>query len=187
MRNWNYKQGNKRCRECYCFLSKKNWHKRQQQRGDLLCHDCYKAWLKDYHESNKETRLEKQRKYRRENNKHVNQLVRESRKGNPKVKLARSVYRLVLYEFGRRNLDGVWKYLPYTSPQLWEYLEATIPAGYTIQDWIDGTLQLDHIKERKDFTFNKPTDQGFQDCWAMSNLRLLPKHINAARPNKVKA
>jgi len=80
---------------------------------------------------------------------------------------------------GRRWEDLV----PYTLDDLIRRLKETIPKGYTWEDI--GNLHIDHIIPRTVFNFEKPEDEDFQRCWALSNLRLLPSSENQSKGNKL--
>lgn len=72
-----------------------------------------------------------------------------------------------------------WKsILGYTIVDLKEKLISTIPEGYTWQDYLEGILELDHIKPIGAFNYKKNTDKEFKISWGLKNLRLLPKKIN---------
>ena len=80
---------------------------------------------------------------------------------------------------GRRWEDLV----PYTLDDLIRRLKETIPKGYTWEDI--GNLHIDHIIPRTVFNFEKPEDEDFQRCWALSNLRLLPSSENQSKINRL--
>ena len=69
----------------------------------------------------------------------------------------------------------------YTVEQLIDHLKQTVPAGYTWDDYLKGTLELDHIVPVNSFDFKSVRDQAFARCWAMSNLRLLTREENLKR------
>ncbi len=43
---------------------------------------------------------------------------------------------------------------------------------------MNGALHIDHIIPIRAFTFNKPEDKEFKQCWSLWNLRLLTKEKN---------
>ena len=67
------------------------------------------------------------------------------------------------------------------EPKLIDHLKQTVPAGYTWDDYLKGTLELDHIVPVNSFDFKSVRDQAFARCWAMSNLRLLTREENLKR------
>lgn len=73
----------------------------------------------------------------------------------------------------------------YTYKQLKKHLQKTIPSGYSWADFINGKLHIDHIIPISEFEFDKPEDLQFKKCWALRNLRLLPKIENMKKHNKL--
>ena len=69
----------------------------------------------------------------------------------------------------------------YTCNALIEHLKKTMPKGYYWKDYMDATLEIDHIIPISAHNYTKSTHVGFKRCWALKNLRLLP-----ARENKIK-
>lgn len=79
-----------------------------------------------------------------------------------------------------------WQSLvPYNYRQLKKHLEFTMPISYNWQDFLNGKLHIDHIIPISEFNFDKPKDLQFQQCWALSNLRLLPKKENLKKGAKL--
>lgn len=103
------------------------------------------------------------------------------------------------YQLNHRMSVGIWRTLkrgekngrtwlglvPYTHKKLKKRLESTMPFGYTWQDFLDGKLHIDHIISISEFKFEKPEDLGFKRCWALSNLRLIPKIKNLIKKNRL--
>ena len=73
----------------------------------------------------------------------------------------------------------------YTLTDLIKRLKKTMPKGYTMQDIFNGKLEIDHIIPKSFFNYNKPEEINFQKCWALENLRLLPKRKNRTKYNKL--
>lgn len=67
-------------------------------------------------------------------------------------------------------------FMGYTRAIAWEHLQKTLPNGYTMQDFLEGTLQLDHIIPQS--AFNKMDNKEKQDCYNLRNLRLILKREN---------
>lgn len=88
----------------------------------------------------------------------------------------------------RRSLKGSkngshWESLVgYTLKDLIRRLKATLPNGFTWDDYVNGAnLHIDHIIPVSVFNFNSVDDIDFGRCWALSNLRLLIARENASK------
>jgi len=78
-----------------------------------------------------------------------------------------------------RHKENHWKLLlGYTLKELKERLISTIPNCCTWQDYINGELELDHIRPVRFFKYTNKNDAEFKVSWGLKNLRLLPKKIN---------
>lgn len=86
---------------------------------------------------------------------------------------------------GNKNGRSWLNLVPYTLKQLKKRLQSIIPLGYTWQDFLNGLLHIDHIRPISSFNFSKPEDIEFQQCWALNNLRLLPKRENLKKGAKL--
>lgn len=73
----------------------------------------------------------------------------------------------------------------YTKDQLIQRLKATVPEGFTWQDYLDGKLHLDHIVPVTAFNVTSPDDIDFRRCWDLSNLQLLPVSDNCSKGAKL--
>ena len=145
---------------------------------------------KKWYEKNKEKRLKRIREYHKENKEKVyekyfkpyhNKYQKERCKIDPKFKLDRKMLHAIsrtLKNVKNPN-EEIWiNLLGYKMTDLRAYLKTKIPEGYTWQDYLDGKLELDHIIPRYLFDYTSIHDSSFKKCWAMKNLRLLPKEKN---------
>lgn len=64
------------------------------------------------------------------------------------------------------------------------HLCKTIPLGYKWEDYINGNLQIDHIKPHSLFEYSSTNDEQFKECWSLDNLQLLTKEDNIKKQNK---
>jgi len=71
--------------------------------------------------------------------------------------------------------------LGYTYGELEAHLLATMPAGYTWQDFREGKLEIDHIRELWRFNYSTEDCDEFRAAWALSNLQLLTKEAHALK------
>ena len=73
--------------------------------------------------------------------------------------------------------------VPYTLDDLIKHLKSTLPDGYTWDD-LD-KLHIDHKIPIAVFNYEKPEDDDFQRCWALSNLQLLPALENMRKNDNI--
>ncbi len=73
----------------------------------------------------------------------------------------------------------------YTAEQVLERLLSTMPEGYSWDDFQSGALHIDHIHPISRFDFSSYEDEQFRQCWALSNLQLLPAHDNMSKWNRL--
>lgn len=88
---------------------------------------------------------------------------------------------------GQKNRRSWETLVGYTLADLEARLRQTIPLGYTWEDFLSAELEIDHNRPVASFSFTSAEDAEFRECWALSNLQLLPKlennRKNAAWPN----
>lgn len=75
--------------------------------------------------------------------------------------------------------------LGYTVEQAYDRLMGTMPTGCTWADFESGALHIDHIRPVSKFTFSSYSDPEFKECWALSNLQLLPAFDNMSKWNRL--
>jgi len=113
-----------------------------------------------------------------------NKRIREYRKKSVKNLLTDRIRHLINYSLRRRKVKKAGhleEILGYSIEQLKERLNKTMPGVYNWSDFLEGRLDIDHIKAIKDFNYNSQDDPEFKDCWALNNLRLLTIHKNRSR------
>lgn len=130
-------------------------------------------WSYQSNERNREVYNRYHKKYRSESTKNIlNDRMRHS----------------INYTLRRSNIKRQgknWKsFVSFTVEELENRLKQTIPEGYTWNDFLEGELDIDHIKPIVLFNFNSPEDKEFQECWELNNLRLLTIHHNRGRKIK---
>ena len=167
-------------------------------------HDAYSsAWSK----ANKSRRNMHSAKWRSKNRERVRDAKRLWRQNNPygvahhrlddpdtrRKALRRMVnarmkcrMRDVLIGGGLSKGGKSWlDFVSYSVEDLIKRLKKTMPVGYTWDDFVSGSLHLDHIVPVSAFNFTSPTDIDFQRCWDLKNLQLLPAAENLSKSNKL--
>lgn len=66
--------------------------------------------------------------------------------------------------------------LGYTLDDLLQHFQRMLPKGYTMQDFHNGKLHIDHIVPKS--TFDLPDENELRAAWALPNLRPLPARDN---------
>ena len=120
----------------------------------------------------------------KKNRKAFNKRQREYRK-RPKNIVSDRLRHSVNYSLRRMNIPRDGKSLKemvnYSIEDLTKRLKETIQEGYSWQDFLDGKLDIDHIKPIKNFNYNTYSDIEFKECWVLDNLRLLTISDNRSR------
>ena len=123
---------------------------------------------KDYKEKNRDRYREYYRKYRKyifyKINKNVSRNINHSLKGN-------------------KNSNHWENIVGYTINELIEHLEEI--SDFTIQDYIEKDLHLDHIIPISVYNFNSFEDEEFKKCWNYRNLRIIPAKENLRKSNNL--
>ncbi len=108
--------------------------------------------------------------------------ARRRRAADPRRRAHEKMSRLVAKTLKRHRTSKQGRTWPslvgYTVVELESRLMATMPSGYSWSDYLNGALEIDHIIPASVFNFGSPDDIDFKRCWALSNLRLLPRAEN---------
>lgn len=139
---------------------------------------------KEYYENNKES----VKQYHNEYNK-------DRRQNDPTFRIRNTVSASINFYLKSNNSskDGAscLDYLPYSIQELKGHLEKQFEpwmtwdnyGRYDAENWNDNdpttwTWQIDHIIPQSKLLYTSMTDENFQKCWALSNLRPLPAKQN---------
>jgi len=156
-----------------------------------------KKWAKNNPEKEKESKRnwnknnpEYFQKWRENNREKINQRTniweKNRNKTDPKFNLGRRIKAAIQLSLkGNKNGRGWETLVGYTLNDLIKRLQDTMPKGYTWQDFLQGKLHVDHIIPIRAFTFNKPEDEEFKQCWSLWNLRLLPSKENILKKDSI--
>ena len=138
-------------------------------------------------ERNPDRHRENTRRWRSENLDYARTLSRinqETRRSTPWGRITNNMMALV--HRGARTGRGVSKYLQplgYSWADLRSYIEAKFTPSMCWENWGD-VWELDHIKPVSAFRYESLEDPLFRECWALSNLRPLPREENASKGAK---
>jgi len=149
-----------------------------------------KEYKKQYYQNNHNKILEKSKQYQKDN---INKVLEYQKKYksiknkiDSRFNLNNKIRRAINHSLKEGNKNSkYWKILGYVKSDLIKFLKSTIPKGYTWQDYLNGKLQVDHIKPKSIFNYSKIEHVDFKRCWALSNLRLLPAKENLIKGKKL--
>lgn len=108
-------------------------------------------------------------------------------KSNPKRRLNNRIQVTIhrCLKKGNKDTGLLRSLIGYNVKNLKERLIATMPNGYSWQDYIESRLQIDHILAILLWEYSLSSDREFKQCWALCNLQLLPARENAIKQAKV--
>jgi 5-methylcytosine-specific restriction endonuclease McrA len=102
------------------------------------------------------------------------------------LELRGRVHQSVTSSLKRSIRGGHWeKVVGYGLDALKRRLKNTIPEGYAWQDFLEGSLQIDHIIPGSAFNIEDTNSLDFKRSWSLSNLRLLPAEKNIKKGSKL--
>ena len=169
-------------------VSRKNKIYRLKNKG--RDRDRIKEYSKKYYQDHKEKCLEYSKQYYRKHKSECRIKQREYIKykieKNPKYSLNRRLSRAIYNALKSKKNGRHWENLVgYTLDNLIEHLKITMPKGYNWKDYINGSLQIDHIIPISVWNYSSAEHIDFKRCWALENLRLLSKEENRKKSNKL--
>jgi hypothetical protein len=154
------------------------------------------TYAKNYYQTNKIKLRAQAKKYRQDHKKERRQQQNIARRTNLNVKIHHNVSNLIRITIQRngfsKNNNSIIQYLGYSINELKQHLEGLFESWMTWQNWgkydpttwIDNDLttwtwQLDHIIPQSDLPYILMTDDNFQKCWKLSNLRPYSAKLNS--------
>src|ERR1700722_302773 len=187
-----------KCKQCYSEYNSKYYidnleyfdsHNREyweNNREELVIRN------KLYKLNNKDKVDETRKKYRDNNKIHLNEKRAERAKFLRKTdqifklkEIVSSTIRSALRKAGStKNGNSILDVLPYTIEQLKIYLESQFESWMSWENWgvydattwkdddtTTWTWQIDHIIPQANLPYESMSDENFQKCWALINLR----------------
>jgi hypothetical protein len=158
-----------------------------------------------YYQNNKEDVLIYQENYKIENKEKIKKKYNDKMLNDPNFKLRHlvsgSIIQTLKNNGGSKRGGSILDYLPYTIKTLKDHLEVLFSdprnlttdgkvwmnwrnwGRYEKRSWKEDDpttwkWQLDHIIPHSTFYYISMSDQAFQDCWALSNLRPYSAKLN---------
>jgi uncharacterized protein YxeA len=138
----------------------------------------------NYRQEQKEKAREAAGIYWRQNRSKVNEYQKKRHRTDPTYRLRRNL-RTGLRNALKHNKKAVrtMEVVGCTPKQLEAHLERTLPRGFTMQDFLDGKLHIDHIIPLA--VFDQSDMNQVRIAWNWQNLQLLPARINRLKHTKV--
>ena len=179
------------CPRCSNNLDSSKW----------LCKTCLPMYQHELYEKNKQQRADYGKVYRQLNKKSIarrdNAYKKNLRKTNPfyrlRKDLSRSIQRSLKSRGSSKNGRSIMHHLPYSFHELKSHIESQFEAWmswdnqgiYKLDKWDDNdpttwTWNIDHIIPQSDLPYTSMSDDNFQKCWALSNLRPLSSKQNVS-------
>ena len=195
LQNKNGKNGHcNMCRECtkayrqtdgYKAASRARGHK---DYTDPVKREAQKARMREYRK--RPEVIEMYARYKKEHEKEIGEKRRKWRKdhiftarerecrsmakwmSNPRNRFSNVMSRDIAKSLskGAKGRNHWEKLVPYTLDDLIKHIETLWEPGMNWSNHKKDGWHIDHIRPISAFSFDKPIDQGFRDCWALSNL-----------------
>lgn len=120
--------------------------------------------------------------------------LRNRRHRNTRARLRHHIYTRVAAQLNNANVSiprgcvtDLDKYFGYRISALRDHLEQDLQGReqISLKESFDRGYHLDHRYPLSRFNITSIECQAFRDCWAMSNLRMVPAAVNLAKGAKV--
>jgi hypothetical protein len=167
--------------------------------------ESFDEYHAQYRMDHKEKNKNYQKKYQQQNKIKLSayslNYVKNKLKENSNFKLRRNISKLIssyLKRYGfRKNGNSILDNLGYTIDELKQHLEKQFEPWmtwdnwgiYDLKTWDDNdsstwTWQIDHIIPQTKLAYTSMTDDNFQKCWTLENLRPLSSKQNLIKGNR---
>jgi len=149
--------------------------------------DKYSVANKKWAIKNKDKIRTDGKKYREENRDTIREkkriALRKYRSTSPKKRLKDNISCYIYQAIRGTKNYRKWQTLTgYTLEELMSHLESQFKDGMTWDNY--GKWHIDHIRPIASFNFTKPEDEGFVQCWSLSNLQPLWAKDNLSKGSK---
>ena len=198
--------GKNQCKRCVSIIRQEHYVLNKdsianQQRSYKSANKADIAiYKKKFYDLNKNAISSYQKEYKVLHRENLNTYAKGRYKTNPIVKISEIISATIRKALkSSKNGQSKSKYLPYTIQELKEHLEQQFEpwmtcdnhGKYDATNWIDNdsstwTWQIDHIIPRSKLPYSSMTDDNFQKCWALENLRPLSAKQNITDGNRRK-
>jgi hypothetical protein len=128
---------------------------------------------------------------------HIGQMYSKNNPQKSRIRTKRWADRKIENRIYRRMSRAIWgvlrksknrtmwlDYVDYTISDLKKHIESRFTIGMDWDVFATGKIHIDHIIPASWFTFTTPHDQGFKDCWSLSNLQPMWQLENCSKNNR---
>lgn len=153
------------------YKNKEKWAERKKQRmlDDPTLTEKKRLYLREWRIKNRDKEETYKKKYKADPTKRIHRIV------------SCAVWGMLRGEKGE-----TWtNILGYDAQALIDHLSKTMPEGYSWNDYGRDGLHIDHIIPKSSFKVTDKFCEELKQCWALSNLRLLPAKENLQKYNKI--
>jgi len=151
------------------------------KRWKLKYPERMRAYKRKYHRKNKSRLSEYQKDWGKDNPEYKRDYERR-RRINPKHRLDNNVGRAMCGCLKGIKAGRKWEGLVgYGIEDLIRHLESKFKSWMNWDNY--GKWEVDHIKPKSLFNYEKPEDKEFKECWALKNLQPLEKLENRKKYN----
>lgn len=178
------------CNKCDEELPLEEFRKRTDAKNSYrgTCLKCEKFLMREYGKKYREKLLERCREWYKENKEeHLQKGAdrqRQRLKTDPLFRfrkgISNKVYIALKKTKGLRNRRSIFDALPYSLKDLKRHIESQFDSKMSWDNY-GKYWTLDHIVPQSYFSYTSLTDPKFLECWALSNLRPLPKLENMSK------
>jgi hypothetical protein len=183
------------CKKCIKEINKKRKEeKKEYDKNNYKKNKKIKLdYQRQYYEKNKKDKLDYQRQYYKKNKKEILEYKKNNReKINKNLinfrKKSKNYLSLKISTAIRKSIKNKNKYhwenlVGYSLQELIEHLEKV--SDFTIQDYLEKDLHIDHIIPVNLYKFENYEDIEFKKCWNKRNLRIITAEENLTKRDKL--
>lgn len=188
------------CKECRKLITKKSYIKNFDKEKLKKINEKRRVDKSEWYKKDKKSNLDKYREkwniqnkkrveakaeWFQKNKERINKKILEERKNNPKKRICHNISKAILRMVKEKKSYKKWETLVgYTNEELINHLIKTLPVGYSLDDYKNSILHIDHIIPVDLFEFEDFDDE-FKKCWNLKNLRFLEGDKNLNKKNKL--
>ena len=169
------------CKECTNMKHREyiKDRSRKQEKQEKVCKFCNKVFKANRIDQLFCSRICHRKHYNRNRGR---DLYLNKYKTNVQFKLSNRMSWMIRHSIKNKNRKHWEDIIDYTLENLIEHLEKI--SDFTIQDYLEKDLHLDHIIPISVYSFESYEDEEFKKCWNLRNLRLITAEDNRRKYNK---
>ena len=166
------------------------WTKKYKRDYDILYSRKYRKnhqeWKREYNKKWQENNINYNKYWGKENRNYLNEYMRKRKQSNLKFHLdgimATAICKILKGQKEWRKWESL---VGYKIEDLMKYLEKQFNDKMSWDNY-GSYWEVDHIKPKSLFHYEKPESEEFKKCWALNNLQPLEKTANRKKHNNFK-